>query len=233
MMGALAQAVPDKALAASSHFFNPIFSGDCDPRSGKPFIYYEIIAGGMGARADKDGVEGLMSPMNASNIPVEVAEQKSPVIIERLELIRDSGGPGRFRGACGLRKDMRLLADNVRLDNCGDRVKTAPFGLNGGRAGRSGRTVLNPGTDSERLLESKGTYHLKAGALVRIETAGGGGQGDPRCRDQLSVERDLRDGYVSVAAALHDYGVELKGVLAENHFLATPASREPSKNLTS
>ena len=209
VMGALAQAVPDKALAASSNFFNPIFSGSADPTSCKPFIYYEIIAGGMGARADKDGVEGLMSPMNASNIPIEIVEQKAPVIIERLELIRDSGGAGRFRGACGLRKDIRLLADNVRLDNCGDRVKTAPFGLNGGHAGRPARTILDPATDKERTLESKGTYKLRAGALLRIETAGGGGQGDPRARDPIAVERDVRDGFVSVDAARDVYGLEI------------------------
>lgn len=205
-LGALAQAVPDRVIAASSHNYNPMIGGT-NPRTGKPFILWEIVVGGVGARHEGDGIEATTTPFNTTNVPVELQELHTPSIIERLELVRDSAGPGRHRGGCALRKDLRILADNTHFYNVGDRQRFAPYGLFQGEAGQLGRTLLNPGSDGERSLSSKGTYRLRADDVVSWQTAGAGGNGDPLARAPAAVLEDVLDGYVSVAAAAERYGV--------------------------
>jgi len=205
-MGALAKAVPDRVIAATSHFFNPNIGG-IDPRTGRQFICWESVIGGIGARATKDGIEATSSPWNGTNVPIEIQESRNPVLIERLELICDSAGPGEFRGGCGLRKDLRLLAGNTTLYNLGDRHVYPPYGLGGGHPGRLGVTLLNPDRRSASKLHSKGTYRLAADDLVSWRTAGAGGYGDPLARKPEAVLRDVRNGFVSIEGAARDYGV--------------------------
>ena len=133
----------------------------------------------------------------------------APVFIECLELIPDSAGAGRFRGGMALRRDVRLLADTGRATNLGDRHVNAPYGLGGGHSGQLARTVLNPGTDREREMHSKGTYDLRKGDVLSMRTAGAGGYGDPTLRDPVLVLRDVRAGLVSVEAARRIYRVAL------------------------
>jgi N-methylhydantoinase B len=206
VMGALAKATPQRVIAATAHFFNPNIGGT-HPRTGRPFICWESVIGGIGARANKDGVEATSSPWNGTNVPIEIQESHNPVLIERLELRQDSAGPGRFRGGCGLRKDLRMLADGGTLTNLGDRHVFPPYGLFGGHPGRLGRTLLNPGTRRERALHSKGTYRLRSGDVVSWQTSGAGGVGDPFTRDPQAVLADVRNGLVSVEAAAADYAV--------------------------
>ncbi len=208
VLGALAQAVPDRVMAANSHFFNPNLGG-IDPRTGRSFVCYELIIGGTGGRPGKDGEEALASPWNAANIPVEVQESGNPVLIEHFGFVPDSGGAGAFRGSCGLRKDLRLLADGANLYNLGDRTRFAPYGLQGGRPGRLAETLLDPDSRRARAIHSKGSYKLSKGQLVSWRTAGSGGYGDPLKRDVARVAGDAQAGLVSVAAARRDYGVVL------------------------
>lgn len=224
VMGALAKAAPERAIAATSHFFNPNIGG-FDPRSGRAFICWESVIGGIGARAKKDGIEATSSPWNGTNVPIEIQESRNPVLIERVELIQDSAGPGRLRGGCGLRKDLRLLAESATLTNLGDRHLFAPYGLRGGRPGRLGSTVLNPGTRRERALHSKGTYRLVGGDVISWRTSGAGGVGDPLMRDPAAVLRDVRNGYVSVAGARADYGVVIDPRTLSIDMAATAALR--------
>lgn len=212
-MGALAKAVPERAIAATSHFFNPNIGGS-HPRTGRQFICWESVIGGIGARATKDGIEATSSPWNGTNVPIEIQESRNPVMIERLELITDSAGPGKFRGGCGLRKDLRLLAGPSTFYNLGDRHVYPPYGLSGGKPGRVGVTWLNPGTRKARKLHSKGTYRLDAGDLLSFQTAGAGGFGNPQERMPEAVLRDVRNGLVSVAEAAKSYGVVLDSKLA-------------------
>lgn len=207
-LGALSKAVPERVIAASSHFFNPMVGG-IDPRSDKPFILWEVVVGGIGARYAKDGIEATTSPYNTTNVPVELQEIHNPVIVERLELVQDSAGAGRFRGGCAMRKDIRVLADNSNFYNVGDRAKFQPYGLFGGKGGALGRTVLNPGETHERELSSKGTYRLRASDVISWRTAGAGGSSDPLERDPRAVLEDVLDGFVSLAAAAESYGVVL------------------------
>jgi N-methylhydantoinase B len=206
ILAALAQPAPDRVIAASSHWANPIFEG-IDPRRGKRFVYYDIAVGGMGARPSKDGAEAVCGSFNLENIPVEVNESNYPILIERLELIADSGGPGRFRGSCGLRKDVRFLGTGGSLSNLTDRHRFDPPGLRDGRPGARGATILNPGTDGAQTLHSKAVHPLVQGDLVSMRVSGSGGYGDPLARDPEMVARDVLLGYVSPEGARESYGV--------------------------
>ena len=196
ILGALAPAVPDAVTAANSHFCNATF-GAWDPVRGRRFVGYELVHGGTGARASRDGCEAMSSPYNAANIPVEAVEASTPVIVERLEFIPDSGGRGRQRGGLGIRRDVRILGENVKFTNLSERHRFRPFGLLGGEPGRLGRTVVNPGTPEEREIGGKASVDLRYGDVVSFQLAGGGGYGDPAERDPRLVEEDRRLGLVT------------------------------------
>ena len=203
--GALAKVMPDRAMAAHSHWSNPNISG-IDDRTGKQFVQYDLVFGGLGALSTKDGAEAMSPVMNCSNIPVEVLESNNPLLFHRLELIPDSGGAGQFRGGCGVRKDVEVRNSNACVTLLGDRHKFAPYGLFGGRPGARAQTVLiRQGT--ETFLESKQSLMLERGDIVSYRLSGAGGYGDPQNRDSKKIESDLRDGYVTAAGAARDYGV--------------------------
>jgi N-methylhydantoinase B len=214
ILAALAQPAPDRVIAASSHWANPIFEG-MDPRRGKRFVYYDIAVGGMGARPSKDGAEAVCGSFNLENIPVEVNESNYPILVERLELTTDSAGPGRFRGSCGLRKDIRFLGTSGSLSNLTDRHRFDPPGLCDGRPGARGATILNPGTAGAQTLHSKAIHPLVQGDLVSMRVSGSGGYGDPLTRDPEAVARDVFLGYVSAKAAREAYGVAVDPTTGE------------------
>ena len=197
--GAMAKAVPGRAMGAFTHWGNPKFGG-IDERTGQRWIMYDLIFGGFGGRSDKDGVEALAPVMNCANVPVEVHETINPVRIHRWGMIADSCGPGRFRGGCGVRKDVELLCDEATVVLLGDRHLKPPYGLFGGEPGTVARTVLvRDGVESD--LGSKEVRRLKRGDVVSFRLAGAGGYG-PACeRNQDRIHEDLADGYITQAAA--------------------------------
>ena len=205
VIGALAPALPDRVVAAASHFANPTFGG-FDPARNRRFVAYELVLSGTGARATKDGCEALASAFNASNIPAEAQEANHPIIVERFELIGDSGGPGRRRGGCGVRRDMKFLATDGKLTNLTDRQRFAPYGLFGGRPGALGRTVINPGP-TEQVVPSKDSREFAYGDVISFRQPGAGGYGDPLERDPARVLEDVLDEYVSLEQAREAYGV--------------------------
>src|SRR5262249_35314142 len=144
VLGALAPAVPERVSAAASHFANPTFGG-VDRARGRRFVAYELVISGTGARATRDGCEGMGWAFNASNIPVEAQEATQPIVVEHFGFLRDSDGAGTFRGGCGIRRDLRFLADEGKLTNLSERQRFAPWGLFGGGPGARARTVINPG----------------------------------------------------------------------------------------
>jgi len=210
MLLALSQVVPDRVMAGShGQITNCGFSG-YHPVTGKRFVYIDIQGGGAGARPTKDGRDGQDSHLaRFKNTPIEAVELEYPVRIERYELIPDSGGPGKFRGALAQRRDIRMLVDGVSFARYGDRQRFGPWGLFGGREGAKGRFVLNPDTPGERPLKSKGLDTLQAGDVVSLRLPGAGGYGDPFERAPDLVARDVRNGKVSLASARDDYGVVL------------------------
>ena len=213
VLGALAPALPDRVTAAASHMANPTFGG-WDRARKRRFVAYELVLSGTGARAAKDGCEAMSWAFNASNIPVEAQEANQPMLIERFELIRDSAGAGKFRGGCGIRRDLRLLADEGKLTNLSDRQKFAPYGLGGGKSGKLGRTVLNPGP-GEQVVHGKQSREFAYGDVISFQQSGAGGYGDPLERDPQRVLEDVLDDYVSVEAARGEYGVVIAGTGAD------------------
>jgi len=205
VIGALASALPERVVAAASHFANPTFGG-YDPGRGRRFVAYELVLSGTGGRATKDGCEAMASAFNASNIPVEAQEAHHPIVVERFELIPDSAGPGKFRGGCGIRRDMRFLAEDGKLTNLSERQRFAPYGLFGGKSGRLARTVINPGPD-ERLVHGKESADFAPGDVISFQQSGAGGYGPPLERDPARVLEDVREGYVSIEHARREYRV--------------------------
>lgn len=221
VMGALAPAVPDKVFAATSHAANP-FIGGFNSLTGRRFVMFDLLTGGIGGRCNKDAIEAITSPWNGRNIPVEVQEASSPVLIERFAFVPDTAGPGKYRGSLAVRRDVRVLGDQAKLYNMAERQKFAPWGLFGGKPGALATTLLNPGPN-QVALHSKGVYDLAYGDLVAMQVAGGGGYGDPLERDVNLVLQDVVKGHVSIERARWDYGVVIDPfTLTVNE----PASRE-------
>jgi len=210
VIGALAAALPGRVVAASSHFANPTFGG-YDPRRKRRFVAYELVLSGNGARAAKDGCEALASAFNASNIPVEAQEANHPVVVERFELIADSAGAGKFRGGCGIRRDMKFLAEDGKLTNLSERQRFAPYGLFGGKSGVLARTVINPGP-GERVVHGKASVDFAYGDVISFQQSGAGGYGPPFEREPWRVLEDVLEGYVSIETARREYGVVIDPV---------------------
>ncbi|PYM99692.1 MAG: hypothetical protein DME08_05300 [Candidatus Rokuibacteriota bacterium] len=152
----------------------------------------------------------MSSAFNASNIPVEAQEANQPIVVERFELIRDSAGPGTFRGGCGIRRDMRFLADDGKLTNLSERQKFPPYGLFGGKPGILARTLINPGP-GEQIVHSKESREFAYGDVISFQQSGAGGYGDPLARDPARVLDDVLDDFIGIDAARSDYGVVITG----------------------
>lgn len=191
---ALSQAMPDKALAGCGPHHLYVLSGT-DPRTGTYFVNYETLAGGYGARADRDGVDGVrVHASGSSNLPVEALEHAYPFLVERYTLCDGSGGVGQYRGGAGVVRDYRVLADDIVVSLSSERQHVAARGAAGGKPGATGAFVLNPGTPDERKLPSAAAdVRLPRGSVLRISTPAGGGYGDPAKRDPATIERDLRE----------------------------------------
>ena len=205
LMQALTPAIPDRVLAPSSHWANPIVSGTYGP-DGKRFVFYDVIVGGFGGRDGSDGTEAMSASFNIDTIPTEINEHAYPMLVERYEMMPDSAGAGKWRGGHGIRKDVRVFGDDLQLSNLAERQRFEPPGVLGGRSGTAGATVLNPGTDDERVLHSKGTYRLRAGDLISHRVSGGAGFGDPQERDPGAVRRDIEVNILSTDKAAETYG---------------------------
>ncbi len=208
LLRAFAQALPDRSPASSSGYIAGIgFSGKYD--AARRWVHYEIYVGGSGGRPDSDGMSGMDSNVtNTMNAPVEAIEVEFPLRVERYELIRDSGGAGMFRGGLGIRRDYRILAEEATLSLRSDRNKFPPQGLLGGGNGSLASCTVSPDSEVPRPLHSKATgVVLRKGQVVRFQTPGGGGRGNPFEREPASVLQDLRDGYISSKAAEDEYGV--------------------------
>ena len=209
IFAALSHVVPGRARADGSGSRSIIIGGR-STYTGKGYVQYEILAGGAGARASKDGGSGItVNQSNAKIAPVEIIESEFPTRLTRFELIRDSGGAGEFRGGLGLRREYLNLAD-ARFSIRSMKHVIPPHGSNGGKTGRTGDIWINPEKDGAKRLPTRyADYPLKEGDVFCLDTPGGGGFGDPLLRDPRSVLADVTQGFVSVEAAERDYGVVL------------------------
>ena len=210
IMGAFSKRLPNKVTAASNGATTAIIFGGTKSRSGRDFVYVEALGGGMGARNTKDGQDGIqVNITNTSNLPVEAMEMEYPLQVLTYELVPDSGGPGRFRGGLGIRKDIRSLVP-LLFSAHSDRHKVAPWGLFGGKPGEKGRFVLYRKTGREERLASKSSgISIDKGDVLTFQTAGGGGCGPPFDRDLESVQSDYLNGKITGEKAKSEYGVVL------------------------
>ena len=194
VLGALAEAVPERVPAAGQGTMNNLTLGGTDPRDGEPWAFYETHGGGAGGRAGADGMDGVHVHMsNTQNTPVEVLETAYPLRVCRYGLRPGSGGDGEYRGGLGLRRDVAVRAP-ATASVLAERQRTGPYGLRGGAAGEPGAAALFPDGDESAAepLAAKTTLELGTGDVVSLRTPGGGGYGDPADRDSELRERDRR-----------------------------------------
>ena len=205
LAGVLAKATGGSIPADQETIRYTGFHGTDD--DGQPYLMREVLGGGSGGRPWADGSDTIHVVPDSKNLPVEFTETRFPLRVETLALAPDSGGPGKRRGGLGYRKDIRVLRDAAFL-SVADRSILSCWGLAGGRAGKPFRVTVDPGGPNEHALPGLvDDEPLPAGTLVRIDTTGGGGWGDPLEREPALVALDVLQGKVSLESARHDYGV--------------------------
>ncbi|MCM3739771.1 hydantoinase B/oxoprolinase family protein [Oceanobacillus luteolus] len=212
--------MPERALACSFNLEYLLIGGwDKRDRYDNFFMWYDWMAGGHGGRSDRDGANA-MSPVFGAGLsvqPCEGQERLTPVVTSYHQIITDSGGPGEFRGGCGVEKGGTLtnIEDTV-MSVCCDRSRSVTWGIYGGLPSNPHGNWLNPGTDKEQFLGAFfSNIKVKEGDSFSRPSAGGGGLGDPLKRRTEAVLEDVIDGYVSVERAKKDYGVIIKEIDTE------------------
>jgi N-methylhydantoinase B len=213
VMGALSQAMPDRMLGDLKGAANITTIGGRRPGRAEPFVFTEFPAGGTGAFATSDGnntmrnfAEGDLSSIQ----PAEAVEHVYPLRVERSALREGSGGDGLYRGGLGLRREIRLLAPEASLSVLSDKNVIPPYGVRGGHGGAPNRfTVLRDGVEiAPSAFPGKVSgFRLREGDVVVMESAGGGGYGDPLDREPVKVLADVRYGYIGAEKARSTYGV--------------------------
>ena len=205
MFRALLEALPERLPAGTKAMMCHAGFGGVDAATGEYGCFLETFAGGYGGRFASDGPDAVQTHgQNTENAPVEETELNYPVRVDRLSLIEDSGGPGRFRGGLGLRKDFRFDRPTT-FTVLADRTRSGPWGFDGGLDGARAEYVLvREGV--ETVLGAKTTLEVEPGDVISIRTCGGGGYGPPADRDPALVETDVREGKVSAGRALEVYG---------------------------
>ncbi len=228
------QVLPDRALACCFNLEYLLVGGrDArDGRKGAYFMWYDWMAGGWGGRSDRDG-SSATSPIFGVGLAVqscEAQERLTPVITTEHMIAADSGGPGRFRGGCGVRKGGRLteIGPTV-MSYCCDRARSITWGIDGGLPSvPHGVTLTRPGEPPRWLGAVFSGVPVQGGDVFSRPSAGGGGRGDPLERDPAAVLEDVIDGYVTVAGAARDYGVAIDAVDPEIDDYRVDAARTAS-----
>jgi N-methylhydantoinase B len=175
-------------------------------RPGQSTMQYEIMGSAYGGGMGHDGASATATHLSNLHItPIEILESEFPCRITRFDLMPDSGGAGRWRGGLSLQREYELLEDATVIRRY-DKSRFPPNGVAGGKAGRGARFVIRPGTTQEYVTPSSGRYELKAGDHFLLQSAGGGGCGEPPARDPVALAHDVAEGYVTAEGAKRDYG---------------------------
>lgn len=190
VLGAFAEAVPDRVTAASNGAVTSVTFSGTDPRTKRFYVYLETIGGGLGAGCGNDGLDGVQAHVtNTSNLPVESLEAEYPLTVKRYALVDGSAGSGTLRGGMGIERTIEVEHDDCSCDARIARTSSRPWGLQGGKPGEGSRLELNgssEGVTSNRLSLSRGDQ-------LAVFTAGGGGFGDPKNRPASQLDRDRRE----------------------------------------
>lgn len=204
VFAALVQAIPDRVTAAPAGTSGNFGLGGTDPETGAGYVMYQISGGGYGGFAGGDGIANGCSTIGISKAPpVEIMEQKYPVLYRRYALHEGSGGAGQFRGGFGLDYEIELLRGQARASFVMDHGRSGPKGALGGQDGAVNRVEIHHGgkvTVPEHLSKAQDIV-LAPGDRVRVRTPGGGGYGDPAARDAAAVAEDVALGRYSAEDA--------------------------------
>ena len=195
IFGALAPACPDQIIAAGNGAnTSAAFFGQA--RNGRYYVYLETLGGGAGARAYRDGIDGVQVHMtNTSNLPIEALENEYPLMVERYELVPDTGGAGQHRGGLGIRRDYRPIGHATTFSGQGERFTNPPWGIFGGGPGGTGRFAIISDDGTEKRLANKPAAHrVGPDAIISVITPGAGGYGAPKEREQDAIAADEKSG---------------------------------------
>ena len=196
------------------------------------FVHFECYSGGWGGRHHADGNSATVSlgSGDAYNIPVEVMETTTPILLcEKFALQERSAGAGRHRGGFGTEIDYRMMGE-AELAIALDRETFRPYGLFGGLEGQGSELLVEPGTPTQARYVRASGVKVAEGALVRHRTAGGGGYGAPTERDPALVAEDCLNGLITLADALDLYGVVIESDTFEVNSDATAVLREARRD---
>lgn len=218
VMGAMAQAVPERVSAATGGTSCNFLFGGNHPDTGRMFVHYHFDGVGWGGKFDRDGNDNLCVPNgNCITTPVEVFETRYPYREWSYSLRPDTGGAGRFRGGLGTERLLEVLSDEITISALYDRMVTGPWGLFDGRPGGTSELLIKKaGTDKYvTFMEAFGTLSnsrvanviIRRGDMLILRSSGGGGYGHPFQRDLEAVMHDVVEGYVSMQQACEAYGV--------------------------
>ena len=209
ILKALAQGMPDRLPASSGGDVPGFMMVGIHPDTGAMFAVSNNDLVGWGGTADHDGMDAAthVSGATGRGTPIEVIEARTGMFVERVEIRADSGGAGAHRGGCGLQRDIAFVTPGEFLTVI-KKTKSRPWALAGGRQPDPNQIVVFPGTDREHRVSTRRTQ-VQPGDRISLLTAGGGGHGRPEDRDPEAVREDVREGYVTAAAARAVYGVDL------------------------
>jgi N-methylhydantoinase B/oxoprolinase/acetone carboxylase alpha subunit len=200
MVGALAPVLPGKVPAASAGELHVLAFGG-KTRGGTNYVVGELVAGGSGAGPGRDGVDVIETDAtNCMNLPAEALEMEAPIRLRRVALRQGSGGVGEWRGGLGVVREYEVLDGDVSFSHRGERHFSAAAGLAGGGDGAMARSMIRRASGGEEVIPSKIAATLHPGDRVVVETAGGGGYGDPSRRAVGRIAADIADGKVSARA---------------------------------
>ena len=207
----MAKIAPDRSVARSGGDLGGMMFSGIDPLDGSFFAGGEDECCGQGATKDQDGENALIlfALGESRNVPVEIFEERWPILTEKYELRPDSGGAGRWRGGVGVVKQWKALTD-LKLIGTIEQTKAPAWGVDRGQSGKTNRMTISVGTPHERPMGQVSGWVLPAGERLLFEMGGGGGWGDPLDRDPSRVLSDVIGGYVSIESAERDYGVVIR-----------------------
>ena len=213
IIGALAEALPEAAVGASNGSNTAAVFAGTHPETGEGYVYLETLGGGFGGRFDHDGKDGVqVHTTNTSNLPVEAIEMEYPLLVERYELIPDSGGAGRFRGGLALRRTIRPVGGNCVFAGRGERIRHRPWGIFGASSGASGRFTQVDAEGHETPLGAKPVnLTITPEMCVVVETPGAGGYGPAAERSEELLREDRESGKYSDAYISENYSSNAKG----------------------
>ena len=227
ILGALAKAVPDKAMAACSGTMSLFTIGGIDPRTQNYYSYVETYGGGMGAVKNLDGMDGVHTNMtNTRNTPTEVMEMAFPIFVSKYGLVPESEGAGEFRGGLGLTREVTLLDHEACVTLSTERSFTDAWGLFGGLPGKHSKCLLVAPDGTVSPLPARMTKIIPANHKIIYSTPGAGGMGNPLKRDPDLVKQDVIEGFITAERARAVYGVVIDPISFEVDLTETAKLRK-------